>query len=318
MRLTTTGLLAIALSASTTLAQYILSDSFNQNNFFQAFDFMSGPDPTHGFVSYQDSNSANTSALAGYAGNQVYLGVDYQTPNPPGGRQSVRLESKKTWTQGLFLADIAHMPAAACGSWPAFWTFGANWPHQGEVDIIEGVNLQRSNKMTLHTGPGCVMSNPNTAAGTSLKNADCNHGTAFIGCGQSASDEGGFADGFNAQGGGIYAMQWTGEEINVFFFPRGQIPEDIRSGSPNPAGWGKPKANFRATGCDMEKHFKEHKIVFNITFCGDWAGAPDVWGEECAQKAPTCQQFVAKNPSAFENSYWLINNVKVYKQAGTA
>lgn len=314
-----TGLLALAFSATTTLAQYTQTDSYTKSNFFSGFDFMSGRDPTNGFVSYQGAHTANTSALAGYADNSVYLGVDYQTVNPPGGRQSVRLESKKTWTKGLFIADISHMPAAACGSWPAFWTFGANWPSQGEVDIIEGVNLQRSNKMTLHTAPGCAMSNPNSREGTVLKESDCNAGTAFLGCGQASDDESGFADGFNAGGGGVYAMEWNNEEINVFFFPRSSIPQDILEGNPNPANWGKPKANFRASACDMERHFKEHKIVFNITFCGDWAGAPDIWEESgCGKKAPTCQQFVAENPSAFENTYWLINSVKVFKQVGTA
>jgi hypothetical protein len=35
------------------------------------------------------------------------------------GRNSVRLVSKKSWTHGLFIADIAHMPGGICGTWPA-------------------------------------------------------------------------------------------------------------------------------------------------------------------------------------------------------
>lgn len=33
--------------------------------------------------------------------------------------------------KGVFIADIAHMPGGACGSWPAFWMFGPNWPNSG-------------------------------------------------------------------------------------------------------------------------------------------------------------------------------------------
>ena len=36
-------------------------------------------------------------------------------------------------------------------------------------------------------------------------------------------------------------------------------------------------ANFPNTQCDLEKFFKEHTIVINLTFCGDWAGA--VYGQ---------------------------------------
>lgn len=35
------------------------------------------------------------------------------------GRESVRISTKKTFTHGLFIADIAHMPGTICGTWPA-------------------------------------------------------------------------------------------------------------------------------------------------------------------------------------------------------
>lgn len=50
------------------------------------------------------------------------------------GRPSVRIESVDSWTKGLFLADIKHMPTttdtSGCGVWPAFWTLGSGtWPY---------------------------------------------------------------------------------------------------------------------------------------------------------------------------------------------
>ncbi len=58
------------------------------------------------------------------------------------GRPSVRIESAKSWTHGLFIADIKHMPTtkttSGCGTWPAFWTLGdGTWPLHGEIDIVE-------------------------------------------------------------------------------------------------------------------------------------------------------------------------------------
>lgn len=54
------------------------------------------------------------------------------------------------------------------------------------------------------------------------------------------------------------------------------------------------------------------KIVFDTTFCGDWAG--NVWGSSatCSKLASTCEAYVGANPAAFSEAYWLINSVKVY------
>ena len=36
-------------------------------------------------------------------------------------RPSVRLSSQTNYTRGLFVADIAHLPVAECGAWPALY-----------------------------------------------------------------------------------------------------------------------------------------------------------------------------------------------------
>lgn len=292
-------------------ASYKLVDTYDYTNFFSKFSFFTQPDPTHGFVSYQSQSSASSRGLISTPNRQVRLGVDSKTVNPPApGRASVRLTSNKAYTHGLFIADIAHMPSATCGVWPAFWTFGPNWPGSGEIDIIEGVNTQTSNIVTLHTTATCVVNNGGSASGTFTKNTNCNADNGYSGCGAGTSNGASYGNGFNANGGGVYAMQWESSGIYVWFFPRNAIPGDITSGKPDTTKWGAPQVAFNSAGCNFDQHFKNHNIVFDTTFCGDWAGA--VWGQTCGNLGSSCQSYVAGNPGAFANAYWLINSVKVY------
>jgi len=62
-------------------------------------------------------------------------------PNVDVGRDSVRITSKQAWGTGsLVVVDLAHVPGGQCGSWPAMWMLGPNWPYNGEIDIIEGLS----------------------------------------------------------------------------------------------------------------------------------------------------------------------------------
>lgn len=302
---------ALSLASSAQAQTYTIQDTYDATNFFEGFEFFNGPDPTAGFVQYVDAATANSTGLAGFADNGVYLGVDYQTANPASGRNSVRVTTTKAYTHGLIIADIAHQPAAVCGSWPAWWTFGPNWPHSGEIDIIEGVNGQSNSSITLHTASGCQFSQD------SFSSVDCGSpGDGSQGCGAQTGNTQDFGDGFNAIGGGVTAMQWTSDAIKVFFFPRGSIPADIDAGNPDPSTWGNPTASFSGGSCDIDANFMNHNIVFDTTFCGVWAGK--VWGDDptCSAKAATCEEYVGANPGDFQESYWLINYVKVFGEAG--
>lgn len=65
----------------------------------------------------------------------VYMGVDSVTmlnPNGTVGRNSVRITSQKSWTHGLFISDINHMPGGICGTWPAR-EFGLEFLVDGEI-----------------------------------------------------------------------------------------------------------------------------------------------------------------------------------------
>lgn len=67
----------------------------------------------------------------------AYIGVDNTTTltSSSAGRKSVSIRSTESFTQGLLIADILHMPGSICGVWPAFWTVGPNWPSGGEIGM---------------------------------------------------------------------------------------------------------------------------------------------------------------------------------------
>ena len=96
------------------------------------------------------------------------------------GRPSVRLEARNAYTHGLYLFSLNHMPYG-CATWPAFWTLGQGiWPGGGEIDIIEGVNVDPVNWATLHTTDNCTVAGVNQT-GTLLTN-DCASSTSTSGC----------------------------------------------------------------------------------------------------------------------------------------
>jgi len=306
---------AIVCLAGIANSAYTLKDTYDHTNFFEDFTFFTDADPTDGFVKFASPSTAKSSGLVGYYNDAVYMGVDHTTMNPAGGRGAVRVSSNKAYTKGLFIADIVHMPNSTCGVWPAFWTFGPSWPSSGEIDILEGVNDQKTDLVTLHTSSGCTMQSTGALLSSKLENGDCGAESGHIGCGTSTTNTAGYGTGFNAIGGGVYAMEWTSQAIKVYFFPRTSIPSDITSGTPNPASWTQPVAVFSGNGCNIDQHFQNHNIVFDTTFCGQWAG--QVWDKSpaCKALAPTCDKYVAANPRDFESAFWLVNSVKVYQEA---
>lgn len=79
------------------------------------------------------------------------------------------------------------------------WLTGPSWPLNGEIDIVEGVNLQSTNKITLHSDPGCI-----------IKGKDCQ---GSQGC---SIDAGPYGSGINSAGGATYALEWTSSGMSIW------------------------------------------------------------------------------------------------------
>ncbi|KAI9744151.1 MAG: hypothetical protein M1818_002303 [Claussenomyces sp. TS43310] len=326
LRSSIAGLACLSLLVTkVTGATYELQDTYAGPSFFDAFNFFTGHDPTNGFVSYVDEATALSSGLLIIPSSDLspaVFGVDYTntlSTYTSRGRASVRISSKQSYTHALIISDIAHMPGGICGTWPAHWTLGPNWPTNGEIDIIEGVNNAAVNLMSLHTSPGCTDAGANEVG--TLQTSNCDTSVNFnSGCGVTADTTASYGSGFNGGSGGVYATEWTSSYIKIWFFPTGSVPADIAAGIPDPTGWGLPQANFAGT-CDIDSHFKDHNIIFDTTFCGDYGNAE--WNNNAACQAiagagSTCNSYVANNPSAFANAFWSVNSIKVYQQSGNS
>ncbi|KAI0698253.1 putative laminarinase [Cytidiella melzeri] len=316
-------LIACPLIPTALAATYGLSDNFVGASFLSGFVHEAIADPTGGRVNYVNQATAVAQNLTYAQGNTLVLRADHTTTLSASGpgRNSVRIKSVKAYTTHVTVFDIVHMPQG-CGTWPAAWeTDESNWPNGGEIDIVsavkmvEGVNDQSPNLMSLHTGATCSMPTSRTMTGNPTGN-NCDVNTdGNSGCGVQASTTSSYGPSFNSGGGGFYAMERTTSFIKIWFWPRsaGNIPNDLKSGagSIDTDNWGTPTALFPNTSCNIASAFDANNIIIDLTFCGDWAGQASVYnGAGCSG---SCVDFVNDNPSAFVNAYWQFNAVRVYQ-----
>jgi len=235
---------------------------------------------------------------------------------------SVRIQSNDIFTEGLWVMDAVHMPVG-CGVWPAFWTVGPDWPANGEIDILEGVNENTYNQCSMHTADGCTITADFGGSGTLVAETNCAANlTGNQGCGIRSNDPNSYGSGFNSNGGGVYAMLWDDTGVSVWFFDRSSIPADITSEAPQPQTWTEPTARWPATSCAPAQFLNDHTTIFDTTLCGDWAAgawttAQNGGGASCAQQTgvATCEQWVANDGASFSEAYWQVKSVRVYQTA---
>ncbi|KAG9053192.1 hypothetical protein FS842_008542 [Serendipita sp. 407] len=309
------------LASNVQASFYLLTDNWVGTSFLSEFTWENIADPTHGRVNYLPQSESLARGLTVASSNSLVLKADSTTvlsPSGPG-RDSNRIMSRKQFGHNTILvADIKHMPFG-CGTWPALWTTNVGtWPNDGEVDILEGVNIETPNVMTLHTGANCTMPLSRSQKGTAVT-TDCywlTNGNA--GCGVISENQSSYGDSFNNVGGGWYAMERTPTFIKVWFWSRNDplTPADVTTPGQaviNSDNWGVPSAFFPNTQCDIASKFGAHNVIINLTFCGDWAGA--VYGTGGCPG--TCIDNVNNNPSAFANAYWDIAAIRMYALSGS-
>lgn len=307
---------AAATPTGTYATPWTLAQTRQGSNFFDDWTFWNQDDPTHGTVTFVDSGTAWNENLVSVENGQAFMRAD--TADNVGYRKSIRITDNYSFNDNsLLIMDAAHMPTG-CGTWPAWWSNGPNWPNGGEIDILEGVNGQTQNQATLHTAEGCTASSDDSHPSTGqLTDANCGSSNSDnTGCGfTDTTSDNSFGGGFNSAGGGVYAMQWVDTGISVWFFTRSAIPDDITAGQPTPWTWPEPFAHWAASSCPPNQYFNNNNAIFDLTFCGDWAGS--AWSSSgCADSTgyANCADYVSAVGSGFTEAYWAINYVKYFSQ----
>ncbi|KAF2164432.1 glycoside hydrolase family 16 protein [Zasmidium cellare ATCC 36951] len=303
-------------------APYELVDDYQPGNFLDKFNFYSSYDPTYGHVQYVNETVATANGYAAISSRGTFVLKPDTTnawPNGGLGIPSVRIISDNTYYHGLFVMDMVHMPTG-CGTWPAYWLLGPEWPSKGEIDIIEGVHTDMYNTISMHTSDNCTIAG-STQSGT-LKQNNCYAGVnGNSGCGSlldnNAALPNNYGAGFNQNQGGVYVTEWTSEFVKHWWFPRGSIPSSITNGAPDISQFGIPAVNQQGA-CDIDTKFRNMSVIINIDFCGAWAGNVYRQYTNCPQNPNpsvdslnSCVDYVGTNPDSLKQAYFEINSLRV-------
>ncbi|GAA5924509.1 hypothetical protein JCM1841_004606 [Sporobolomyces salmonicolor] len=310
---------------------YSLVTHATGQDFLDLFDFATGTGENDGIAEYVGSSTAWSSDLVSVSQNgTVKLGVS-TAQNSGSTRQAIKLTSKQTYQDGLYVWDVQKMPQV-CGSWPAIWSSGADWPNQGEIDVVEYVSRQSMNSFSVHTALIDPSSSPRAGSNgytgvkmlATTQGLDCDaDATSSQGCGFRTTRNDTAGPGANANGGGVYALEWSSAGLKAWFFARDDVPSDVASKNPDPSGWTTPDMFISASSCDPSTYFGPQTFVVNTNLCGTWPNG--VWstdnsyaGQEgsCADYtgSSSCEDYVQSNGKDFEDANWIINSFSQYSQ----
>ncbi|KAJ7636967.1 glycoside hydrolase family 16 protein [Roridomyces roridus] len=314
-----------ATSTGTSNEGWKLSSKLEGQDFLNFFNYDSGTGDNGGSANYVNGVKEG---LAYVSNGQVILAVD--DAESVSARNSLRMVSKTTFNAGdqnLFVFDIAHMPAV-CGTWPAVWLTGANWPYQGEIDVVEGVSLYNKNIYSVHTGSGCSFQQSDISALTKVQlleatGLSCDANSDPGACGFSDTSSTTFGPGFNKAGGGVFALQYDTSGIQMWFFAPDSVPSDITSLAPNPSTWGSPRMAVPKSTCNPSTFFKDLMLIVDTNLAGSFTEG--VWAVDGAGgQATSCKTqtgvdsaaaYVTGHGSAFgEDAQWKINGFYIYNQ----
>ncbi len=246
-----------------------------------------------GFVETIGFEEATVGGLLATRNGSTYIGVNYKDQLPTDssiGRRSVTLWSYVHLSEGLYILDILHAPTAACGLWSS----------------IRLAVLIRS--ACLNPSQSIQAQHPGSQTRAGSKCFQAKNDTIRV---RAEDDTGPFASAINNEGGATYAFEWRADIVNVWIWMGASAPIEVKNGSiVDPTTWGPPRAQYLGDcRVNMDKKQEPNMRIYT-TFCPLLA-LDDYYRSDCFRTAPSCYQYVATNPSAYQNAYWLINHIKV-------
>lgn len=311
--LSTTTFLSLASLALG--ANYTLVQDYSGSGFFSGWDFYGHYDNlTNGDTTYVDQTNSSSLAYVDSNGRAI-VKVDNTTFVPYNEkRNSVRITTKDYFEVGtIWVIDAAHLPWG-CSVWPSIWTKGNNWPDNGEIDIIEGVNRMTYNQMALHTQEGCTAATGVTQTGQA-GSSNCTEGA---GCTVIEKTPNSYGPDFNDNGGGVWATQFDVTGIYIWYWGRANIPASITTAtdSIDISTWGTPSAAYPSSSCDIPKFFGAQQLVLNIALCGDWAGVASVYQSTCGGSGAADQCYINNvinnGTSDYAQAYFELNYIRAF------
>ncbi|KIJ30507.1 glycoside hydrolase family 16 protein [Sphaerobolus stellatus SS14] len=319
----------------TSVAAFDLVKEYAGSTFFDDWEYFDFYDNlTFGKVNYASRDVAMQQKLTYITPqNTAIIRVDNFTNVPFGeNRTSVRITSQDFYDIGsMWIFDAVHLPFG-CSVWPAWWTKGPLWPDDGEIDIIENINLATNNQMALHTTKGCMQTSDPRQSGTVGSNHDCSPGS---GCVIADIDKRSWGQPFADAGGGVLATQFDVSGIYMWFWSRADVPSNLAPSAPsdklNISTWGPPTASWLGSTCNISEFFTAQQLVLNIDLCGDWAGVPDIYSSSCGAQPPNdptnpISSKIPRQPDCyadnvvgpgerFNDAYFEINHIRAYTAA---
>ncbi|KAF7342011.1 Glycoside hydrolase family 16 protein [Mycena venus] len=313
----------LATNANGSTFLWLPQDDYSGKTFFDGFHFYTDSDPTHGTVEYVNQTYAFQNGLA-YVNDDGTV-VMKVVPALLAAESKLIELSRVTIQHGFRKGktDPVYAYSVSLNTTPVFSfststerrggvvygpLFGQSEEANGHI-LQEGVHDNEHNQVTWHTGPANYTGSL-VPGGNGSANLNCDGNLpGNAGCGITEWSTASYGPFFDAQGGGVFAMKWDETGIAVYSFYRSAIPKDITSGSPDPANWGLPVAALAPDACDPLTFFVNHSIIFDITFCGDWAG-----NSYATSGCPGSCTTRLMDPSNFVNASWSINSLKVYKK----
>ncbi|RXW18955.1 hypothetical protein EST38_g6892 [Candolleomyces aberdarensis] len=283
----------VYLHLPTSLHGYELVEDFSGATFFDKWDFYGHWDNltlgkcSHslslvgGLRLYRTDPSEQRLAYTNERGNAI-IKVD-NTSNVPWNekRNTVRLTSQRAYDFGtIWIANIMHLPFG-CSVWPALWTMGTDWPHDGEIDMPSGCTVFESKLFSFGANFG-------------------------------ASGGGIWAVQFDVAG----IWYWARGMI-----PPSVLNSDSTSSIPYIGDWGNPSASFLSTeSCNITEFFGPQRLVLDITLCGTWASLPELYLPQCASSGPAGYLDNVVGPGErYNDAYFEIPYIRTYTtQAGMA